>query len=56
MKITLRTGNAYGQERIYITDPDVKRAVSTLTRRETLTAADLDALVNLGHELEWITC
>lgn len=42
----------YGIERHYIVEPEIAKAVSTLTRRETIDGADMKALKALGFKLE----
>jgi hypothetical protein len=53
MKLQLFERNVYGRTTIYPTG-DLARHIETLTRQKTLDRRDLDALIDLGVEIEWV--
>jgi hypothetical protein len=53
MKLQLFERNVYGRQTIYPMG-DAAKFLSVLTRRTTLDHRDLDALVELGFEIEWV--
>lgn len=48
IEVTMKS--VYGQDLIYVLDPDVQKNIQTLTGRKTLTESDIVALKNLGFE------
>jgi hypothetical protein len=46
--------NAYGEERVYLTDKDQAAAISVLTGCKTLTPLHIRALERLGFEVEFV--
>ncbi len=48
IEVTMKS--VYGQDLIYVLDPDVHKNIQTLTGRKTLTKSDIAALKNLGFE------
>ena len=53
MKLELFERNVYGRQTIYPVG-DATKYLSVLTRRTTLDHRDLDALEELGFEIEWV--
>lgn len=51
MKIEYYRRDVYGQETLYIADGSAAAPIKTLTGKKTVNAADIGALVLLGHEL-----
>jgi hypothetical protein len=53
MKLQLFERNVYGRQTIYPVG-DAAKYLNVLTRRTTIDHRDLDALVELGVEIEWV--
>ena len=53
MKLQLFERNVYGRQTIYPVG-DLAKPLEVLTRRKTIDHRDLDALVALGIEIEWM--
>jgi hypothetical protein len=53
MKLQLFERNVYGRQIMYPVG-DMYRHVETLTRKKTIDSRDLNALVELGVEIEWV--
>jgi hypothetical protein len=52
--IQVYSRNVYGIDRTYAIDPLVSDSLQTLTGQRTLSAAQLDALRELGHRIELV--
>ena len=50
-KFPVRVEREYGNERKYIDDPKLAGLFKQLTGRTTLRESDIDALVQLGHQV-----
>lgn len=53
MRLQLFERNVYGRQTIYPVG-DLAKPLEVLTRRKTIDHRDLDALVALGIEIEWM--
>ena len=53
VKLQLFERNVYGRQTIYPVG-DMAASLEVLTRRKTIDHRDLDALVDLGIEIEWV--
>lgn len=52
MKIKLYERNVYGNVRIYFRDPKQEAIVSRLTGQKTLSQTQMEALIDLGCDIE----
>jgi len=52
MRIEYYIKNVYGNDHMYIVDPEQAHAVGTLTKKKTIDHNDIKALERLGHTLE----
>lgn len=48
MNIQIEIKNVYGNELIYVIEPDCARTIQKLTGRKTLTRSDIQAFKDLG--------
>lgn len=53
VKLKLFERSVYGRQTIYPVG-DMVKPLEVLTRRKTIDHRDLDALVDLGIEIEWV--
>lgn len=53
MRLQLFERNVYGRQTIYPVG-GMAKPLEVLTRRKTIDHRDLDALVDLGIEIEWV--
>jgi len=53
VKLQLFDRSVYGRQTIYPVG-DMSKPLEVLTRRKTIDHRDLDALVDLGIEIEWV--
>ena len=53
VKLKLFERSVYGRQIIYPVG-DMAKPLEVLTRRKTIDHCDLDALVDLGIEIEWV--
>jgi hypothetical protein len=51
-RIAVFSRNVYGEQKIYVADPEQAAALETLTGNRTLTDYKLDALRNLGFKFD----
>lgn len=52
MKISYYIKQVYGEDTNYIADPVIALIIQTLTKKKTVSLNDLNALAQLGHEIE----
>lgn len=52
MKIQIKHRNVYGNDLMYVCDPDTARMISQLTGCRTVSVNDVHALKDMGHEVE----
>jgi hypothetical protein len=52
LKIDVKIKHVYGTKRIYVIDPELKKAITQITRgKETLNNEDIESLKTLGIEI-----